>query len=122
MRMRGTALIASLAVTVREPAVLSVTLKTCVPATSAALPGMVALVSEEVSTIRSVTLVDRFQLASTAFTVMLKGSAVVWATGVPDLPLALPGEADSPGARICSFVKAPGATAKVGLVSPGTDA
>jgi len=39
--------------------------------------------------------------------------------GVPLLPLAVPGTAVSPGARICSFVNAPTLTAIAGLVPPG---
>src|SRR5437867_9795259 len=58
----------SLAVTVRLPAVLSVTLKLCVPETNAAFEGRTALVSEDVMLTVSVTLVTAFQLASTALT------------------------------------------------------
>ena len=47
---------------------------------------------------------------------MLKGIAAVWAVGVPVLPVALPGEAVSPGARICNFVNAPTLTVMAGLV------
>ena len=52
--------------------VLSVTLKLCVPAVSAALDGNVALMSVEVIPIVSVTVFMRFQLASTALAVTVK--------------------------------------------------
>ena len=69
--------VTSLAVTVRVPEVLSVTLKVCVPATSAALAGRTALASEEVIPTVSVTEVSIFQLASTALTVTLNGVLAV---------------------------------------------
>jgi hypothetical protein len=60
----------SVAVTVREPAVLSVTLNVFVPATSAAFAGSDAFASEDV--IPTVSVEEtRFQFASTAFTVTL---------------------------------------------------
>src|SRR5439155_10086055 len=40
----------------------------------------------------------------------------LWALGVPVLPVAVPGDAISPGTSNCSFVKAPGLTVKDGLV------
>ena len=52
--------------------VLSVTLKVCVPAVSAALGGNVALMSVEVIPIVSVTVFTRFQFPSTALTVRAK--------------------------------------------------
>src|SRR5947208_1913340 len=106
------------AVRVQLPTVLSVTLKLFVPATRAALTGNVALVSLEVipTVVVSVTLVTRFQLASTALTVTLKAVPAVRDVGVPVLPVALPGEAVSPGARICSLVNAPTLTVMGGLV------
>src|SRR5439155_17364640 len=91
--------LASLAVTVRLPVVLSVTLKFFVPATSAALEGRMALASDEVIATESV-LLTTFQLASTALTVTVNATAACWAVGEPVLPVALPGAADSPGARI----------------------
>ena len=60
----------SVAVTVAVPAVLSVTAKVFVPATNTALAGKVALASEQVIPTVCV-LLTRFQLASTALTVML---------------------------------------------------
>src|SRR5258708_24597858 len=87
------------AVTVWLPAVLRVTLKDFVPATSDAFDGKTALASEAVMAAVSVTLVSRFQFASTAFTVTLNATPAVWAEGAPVLPVALPGDAVSPGAR-----------------------
>src|SRR5216117_689776 len=96
--------------------VLKLTLKVCVPATSAALAGRTALASEEVIPTVSVTVVIGFQLASTALTVTLNGVPALWAAGVPVLPVLLPGAAVSPGRRICSLVKAPALTVIDGLV------
>src|SRR5438876_3069480 len=106
----------SVAVTVRVPEVLHVTLKVCVPPESAALAGRKAFESEEVIPTVSLTLVTKFQLASTALTVTLKALPAAWAVGVPVLPVALPGEAVSPGVRTCSLAKAPGLTVMAGLV------
>src|SRR5438477_231520 len=106
----------SLAVTVRLPAVFRVTLKFFVPATNAALAGNVAFTSLEVIPTVSVIVLTRFQLASTALTVTVKGVPAVWAVGVPVLPVPVPGAAVSPGARSCSFVNAPAFTVIDGLV------
>src|SRR6266542_831370 len=108
--------LASLAVTVRLPAVFRLTLKVCVPATRAALAGSAALASEDVIPIMSVTVVTRFQFASTALTVTLKAVPAFWAVGVPVLPVAVPGAAVSPGTSSCSFTKAPVLTVMEGLV------
>src|SRR4030095_14762848 len=81
-----------------------------VPPTSGALAGSVALTSLEVMPIRSADVFTEFQLASTAFTVTVKGASTAWALGAPDLPLAVPGADVSPGARICSLAKAPALT------------
>ena len=67
------------------------------PLTNAALAGKTALVSEAVSLTVSVTVLIKFQFASTALTVTMKAVPAVWAIGVPVLPLALPGAAVSPG-------------------------
>src|SRR5207237_981742 len=64
----------------------------------------------------SVMLDTRFQLASTALTVTLNAAPAVCAVGAPVLPVALPGEAVSPGARICNLVNAPTFTVMGGLV------
>src|SRR5438128_239380 len=90
----------SLAVTVRVPDVLRVIPKVPVPLTSGALGGRKALPSDEVIPTLSLTLVIKFQLASTALTVTLKGVAAVCGDTSPVLPLAVPGAAVSPGARI----------------------
>lgn len=91
--------VTSEAVTVALPIVLRVTLKLLVPAASAAFAGKVALLSEELRLIVSVALLTRFQFASTAFTVTLKGLPPFCAAGVPVLPEAVPGAAASPGTR-----------------------
>ena len=106
----------SVAVTVRDPVVRSVTEKVCVPATSAALDGRLAWPSEDVIPTVSVELTG-FQFASTALTVTVNAAPEVRALGVPVLPEALPGAAVSPGRRSWSFVKAPASTVVDGLVS-----
>ena len=89
----------SLAVMVREPALLKVTLRVRDERDAKdAGDGSIALVSEEVSETVSL-VVTRFQLTSTALTVTENGTAAVWAMGVPTLPSTLPGAAVSPGAR-----------------------
>src|SRR6266567_5026777 len=98
------------AVTEALPAVFRLTLRISVPLSSGPLAGKLALLSDEVRPTVSVALVTRFQLASTPFTVTLKALPAVCAVGAPVLPVALPGEALSPGARTCSLVKAPGRT------------
>src|SRR5437667_463757 len=105
----------SVAVNVRVPAVLRVTLKLLAPPTSAALPGKVALTSLEAMATVSLVLI-RFQLASTALTVTLNAVPAVWTVGVPALPLAVAGAALSPGASICNLAKAPALTVMDGLV------
>src|SRR6266566_608573 len=100
----------SLAVTVAPPAVLSVTLRVVVPESNGVFVGSVALASDEVRPAVSVAVVTRFQLASTALTVTLKAVPAVWAAEVPALPRAVPGDAVSPGTRICNLVYAPGLT------------
>src|SRR5262249_40559415 len=101
------------------PAVLSVTLKLPVPPAKAALAGKVALASLEVIPTVSETPLTKLKFASTAFTVTLNAAPAVWAVGVPLLPVGVPGAAVSPGARICSLVKAPGFTATAELVLDG---
>src|SRR2546427_545209 len=70
------ACVASAAVTVAVPAVLSVRLKLAVPATRDALAGSAALVSLELMATVSLVLTT-FQLASTALTVTLNGLPAV---------------------------------------------
>src|SRR5439155_1230615 len=109
----------SVAVTVALPAVLRVRLKVPLPARSAALPGKVAFVSEQVRAAVSVTFVRRFQLASTALTVTLKAAPAVCGETDPTLPTGVPGAAVSPGASNCSLANAPGLTVIEGLVLAG---
>ena len=69
---------------------------------------MIAIVSVEVT---------RFQLASTALTVTVNDAAGgLRRTGVPVLPVAVPGAAVSPGSRICSLANAPALIVVAGLV------
>src|SRR5947207_8669094 len=89
-------LVRSEAVKVCEPAVLSVTLKLCVPETKATFAGRTALLSLEAMPTVSVMVFTVFQKGSTALTVTLKTAPAVRAVGVPVLPLALPGAAVSP--------------------------
>jgi hypothetical protein len=108
--------VVSVAVTVAVPAVLAVTEYVCVPATSAALDGSAAFVSELEIAIELAD-VTGFQFASTALTVTVKAEPAVRADGAPVLPVAVPGAALSPGMRIWSFVNAPGSIVVDGLVS-----
>src|SRR6266545_6545292 len=85
------------AVTVWLPAVLSVRLKLLVPAANAALAGKVAPASLEVIPTVSITVLTRFQSASTPLTVTVKAVPAVRAVGVPVLPGTVPGAAVSPG-------------------------
>src|SRR3954454_10656277 len=105
----------SVAVTVALPAVFAVTENVFVPATSAAFAGSAAFASELVIAIVSVDETT-FQFASTALTVTVKLEPAVCALGALVLPVALPGEAVSPGIRICSFAKAPALIVVDGLV------
>jgi len=108
--------VTSLAVTVALPAVMNVTLKDFVPAASTALDGRTAFTSEEVTATVSVAVFTRFQLASTARTVTLNGVPAFCEPGVPVLPVVLPGDAVSPGAKSCSLANDPGLTVMEGLV------
>src|SRR5438477_12459967 len=92
------------------PASLSFTLSCLVPAANGVLVGNVAKMSLELNAIVSVAVLTRFQLSSTAFTVILSAVTGVWFVGVPVFPVAVPGAADSPGARTNNFVKAPALT------------
>src|ERR1043166_2167938 len=65
------------------------------------------------------TVLTRFQLASTALTLTLKGWPAVWAGGVPVVRTVLvPGLALSPGTNSCNLVKAPAVTVKGELATP----
>jgi len=104
------------AVSVRLPAVRKVTLADLVPATSEPLAGRAALASLEARATVSVTLLTRFQLASTARIVTVRAAPAVWVVGVPVLPVAVPGAAASPGTRSCNLTKAPVLTVIAGLL------
>ena len=68
-----------------------------------------------------VAVLTTFQLASTAFTVTLKGTPAFWPIGLPVLPVIVPAAAVSPGIRICNFVTAPRAgvrEADVPVIAP----
>src|SRR3989442_9954747 len=107
----------SLAVTVKEPLVPKVILKfVLMPPARAALPGKVALASLEVIPTVSVTVFTKFQVASTALTVALKGVPADCVDGVPLLPVGEPGTTVSPSAKICNFTNAPALTAIDALV------
>src|SRR5439155_2911091 len=99
----------SVAVTVWEPGVLSVTLTVRVPDDIAPLAGNVALESLDVVPTVCV-LLTRFQFASTALIVTLKAVSAVSAVGEPVLPVAVPGAAVSPGTKSCNFTNAPAFT------------
>ena len=45
------------------------------------------------------TVLARFQLSSTALTMRLKLAAAFWGSGVPVLPVKVPGAAVSPGSN-----------------------
>lgn len=66
------------------------------------MPGNAALPSLEVRSTMSVTELTRFQLASTALTVALKGLPAVCVVGLPVLPVVLPGEAVSPASTVAT--------------------
>ena len=85
------------------------------PATNAALPGNVALVSLEVMPTVCV-LLTRFQTASTDRTMTLKAVPDAADEGVPVLPVGEPGAAVSPGTRSCNFTNAPVFTVMAGEV------
>src|SRR5260370_23683232 len=107
----------SVAVTVRVPAVLSVTFKVRDERDEKDIrDGRTALASEEVRATVSVALTG-FQLASTALTVTVNNVPAVWAVGVPLLPVLVPGAAVSPGVRICSLANAPAWTWSDGVVA-----
>src|SRR5439155_2420365 len=104
------------AVSVLLPELLKVTLKVLVPDVRGALAGSVALLSEDVIPTLSVMVLIWFQFASTALTVTLKAMAAVCVDGLPVFPVALPGDAASPGTSSCSFTNTPALTVIAGLV------
>src|SRR5258706_4411709 len=94
------------AVSVCEPTVSRVTVKSSVPAISAALAGRSAAGSLDVMLIKSAGVLTGFQLGSTALTVTLKAPSTFAVLGVPVLPVNVPGAALSPGTSNCSFAYA----------------
>src|ERR1044071_399605 len=108
-------LVISLAVNVALPTVLRVTLKVFVPETNTALAGNVAVPAEEVMPTLSEMVSTTFQLASTAFTVTLKGVPAACGLGVPVLPETVPGAAASPATSNWSWLNAPALTPKLAL-------
>src|SRR6266404_3429286 len=95
---------------------MKVTLNVCVPPVKAAPPGIVALPSVEVNPTVSLAVLTRFQFASTALTVTLKGVPAARAVGAPVFPLTVPGAAVSPGTNNCSLANAPAFTVTRELV------
>lgn len=91
-------LVTSEAVRVADPLFEKVTVNDLVPATKAAFGGRVAVESLDVMEMVSVDD-TRFQLASTALTVMANALPAGWEAGPPVLPVGLPGEVVSPGTR-----------------------
>ena len=110
----------SVAVTELLLAVLRVTLNVCVPALNAASTGNVAARSDDVMRMASEIELRKFQFASTALTVTVKGTPSVSGVGVPVFPLSVPGAAASPGTSNCTFANAPALTAKLELATPAT--
>jgi hypothetical protein len=106
----------SLPVTVAVPAVFIITANVCVPLTKAAFTGKAAFGSVAVIPTTSITVLTKFQFASTALTVTINGVPAVCMAGVPVLPVVVPGAAVSPGTRSCNFVNAPTPTVIAGLV------
>src|SRR6059036_862746 len=104
------------AVTVWLGPIFKVTLKFLAPATRAAFAGKVAVGSLEVIPTVSVTLVTKFQFASTARAETVKAVPAVWFVGAPVLPVVVPGAAISPGDNTCNFTNSPGLIVMDGLV------
>src|SRR5262245_7186077 len=100
----------SVAVRVKLPGALKWTIRFGRPAARAVAGGRVAVVSLELRPTVSLTVLTRFQKASTALTVTSKPLPAIWALGVPVLPLIVPGAALSPGTSSCSWAKAAGLT------------
>src|SRR5262249_8971070 len=100
----------SVAETMFVPGTLEVSGNCQAPADSRAFAGKVAIASLEAILTRSVTLFIRFQLSSTALTVIVNCTSGAWANGVPDFPVTLPGANVSPGASTRSLVNGPALT------------
>src|SRR5262245_51915033 len=111
----------SLAVRVKLPVALQVTVRLVVPTGRFGADGKVALMSLELKPTVSLTVLTTFQKESTALTVIPKLTPTIWPLGVPLLPLAVPGAAVSPGTSNCNWAKAAGLTTmlpEVTLVRP----
>src|SRR5262249_13843269 len=100
----------SVAVRVKLPVVLNVTVRFVVPASRSATGGRVAVTSLELRPTVSLSVLTRFQKASTALTVTSKPLPAIWVAGVPVLPEAVPGAALSPGTSNCNCAKVAGLT------------
>ena len=85
-------------------------MKVLVPEESAAFTGRLALPSLEVIPTVSVTVLIKFQFASTAFTVTVNTVPPCSLLAVPVFPLVAPGAAVSPGTKSCSFANVPAVT------------
>src|SRR5262245_29194612 len=109
------ALETSATVRVCVPTVLSVTLICALPPESAPFTGVLAAASLDVMRTLS-PLVTGFQYASVACSVTGNARPAFCDAGEPALPLALPGSAVSPGARICTRENPPGCTTNGSLV------
>src|SRR2546425_2596878 len=111
----------SVAVRVKLPVALKVTVRLVVPDTNATAGGKVAVRSLELRPTVSLTVLTRFQKASTALTVTEKELPTIWALGEPVLPEGVPGAELSPGTSSCNWVKVAELTrmlAEVALVRP----
>ena len=80
------------------------------PDTSAASLGSTADDDDDVMPTVGFADVTRFQLSSTALTVIDTMLPAVTAVGTPVFPVTVPGAAVSPGSSTCSFVAAPALT------------
>src|SRR5262249_46270180 len=99
------------------PMVLSVMLKLTVPFTSGAFAGAMAFVSVVVMATTSLAFATTFQCESTALTETVNGFSAVCASGVPVLPVGVPGAAVSPGTKSCNLTNAVSASVTMaGLV------
>ena len=88
----------------------TVTVNVPTPEESAASLGSTADDADDVRPTVGFADVTRFQLSSTALTVIDTVLPAVTAVGVPVFPVTVPGAAVSPGSSTCSFVAAPALT------------
>ena len=99
--------VASVAVIVQLPMLSRVATNVAVPLTNASSGGMVALGSVVSRCTTSVAALTRFQSASTALTITGKEIPAACPSGVPVLPVGVPGAAVSPGSSTCSLTNMP---------------